>query len=184
METGDAGDAAPGPPTVAILDKPPKVKLVQQSDADLYAKKADHLSIRHASDDRVIAILEILSPGNKSSRRAIDALLAKVEAALDQGIYLLLVDLFPPTRRDPQGIHSLIWGDDAPPPPADSPLALVAYKSGEIRGAFVEPVAVGDVLLEMPLFLDEGNYVPIPLEPTYLAVWNGLPQKWKAILER
>jgi hypothetical protein len=87
--------------------------LPQESEVDLYAKKANRIAIRHASDDRVIAIVEILSPGKTSSKHAIDELLDKVWSIIDQSIHLLLIDLFQPTPRDPQGMHALIWGDSA-----------------------------------------------------------------------
>lgn len=80
---------------IAVLEHPPKVRVAQQSDAELYAKKANRRAIRHVSDDHLIAMIEILSPGNKSGRHAIDSFLDKVWAAFDQGIHLLLVDLFP-----------------------------------------------------------------------------------------
>jgi hypothetical protein len=101
----------PSSKSVALLERPPKVRLIQESELDLYAKKANRIAIRHSSDDSIIAIVEILSPGNKSSRHAMDDLLDKIWSIIDQGIHLLLVDLFPPTPRDPQGIHGLIWGD-------------------------------------------------------------------------
>jgi len=169
--------------SVALLEKPPKVRVIQESEADLYAKKANRIAIRHASDDSIIAIIEILSPGNKSSRHAIDELLDKVWSIIDQGIHLLLIDLFPPTPRDAQGIHALIWGDSASPPPAGQSLTLAAYHAVLPRRAFVEPTAVGSILIDMPLLLDEGHYVPVPLEATYQAAWRGVPQRWKAVLE-
>ncbi|MBI2805066.1 MAG: DUF4058 family protein [Planctomycetes bacterium] len=168
--------------SVALLEKPPRARVVQESDADLYAKKANRIAIRHASDDRVIALVEVLSPGNKSGRHAIDSLLEKVWSALDQGIHLLLIDLFPPTPRDPEGIHRLIWDDSAPLPPADQPLTLAAYQATQPRRAFVEPTAVGLALIDMPLFLDAEHYVPVPLETTYQAAWRGVPQRWKSVL--
>ena len=182
---GETGIAGAGKPVegLALLEKPPKVRLVQETDADLYTKKANHVAIRHSSDDRIVAVIEILSPGNKGSRHAVDEFLDKVWSMLDERIHLLLIDLFPPTRRDPQGIHGLIWGDAAPPPPADSPLTLVAYNAALPRRAFVEPTAVGTALIDMPLFLDAEHYVPLPLETTYQAAWRGVPQKWKAALE-
>ena len=33
--------------------------------------------------------------------------------------------------------------------------------------AFVEPVAVGDSLIDMPLYLEPGRHVAVPLEETY-----------------
>jgi hypothetical protein len=167
---------------VAVLERPPKVRVVQESDADLYLKKANHVVIRHASDDRVIAMIEILSPGNKSSQHAMDAFLDKVWSVIEQGIHLLLIDLFPPTPRDPNGIHGLIWGDAAPAPPADQRLTLPAYHAAPVRQAYVEPVGVGNALIDMPLFLDDSMYVPVPLEATYLAAWRGVPQRWKTVL--
>jgi Protein of unknown function (DUF4058) len=169
--------------SVALLENPPNVRVIQKSEADLYAKKADRIAIRHASDDRIIAMIEILSSGNKSSRHAIDELLDKVWSVIDQGIHLLLVDLFPPTARDPQGIHSLIWGDSAPELPDEQPLTLVAYQAGIGRTAYVEPTAVGKTLIDMPLILDDVHYVPVPLESTYQAAWRGVPQRWKTVLE-
>ena len=167
---------------MALLDKPPKVRLIQESASDTYAKKANHIAVRHASDDRIIAMIEIMSPGNKSSRHAIDALLDKAWSVIDQGIHLLLIDVFPPTNRDPQGMHSLIWGDAAPEPPPDLPLTLVSYHASAVRRAFLEPTAVGRELLDMPLFLDDLHDVSVPLEATYKSSWRGLPDRWKIVL--
>jgi hypothetical protein len=169
--------------SVALLEKRPKVRVIEESEADIYAKKANRVAIRHASDDRIIAIIEIVSPGNKGSRHGMDELLDKVWSIIDQNIHLLLIDLFPPTPRDPQGLHALIWGDAATPPPADQPLTLAAYHAVMPLCAYVEPTAVGSVLIDMPLFLDDAHYVPVPLEATYQAAWRGVPQRWKAVLE-
>ena len=178
------GNGATGRKSVAVLDMPPKVQVVQESDEDLYVKKANRIAILHVSDDGVIAIIKFLSPGNKNSRHGIDALMEKVASLIDQGVHLLLIDLFPPTSRDPQRIHGLIWGDSAPQPPAEKPLTLAAYHAAVPRRAYVEPTAVGLRLIDMPLFLDEGHYVPVPLEATYEAAWRGVPQRWKAVLEQ
>lgn len=182
--TGKAGNVpAPGK-RVALLDKPPKVQTVQEeSDVDAFAKKANRVAIRHVSDDAVVAIIEVLSPGNKSSQHAIDDFLKKVWDLLDLGIHLLLIDLFAPTPRDPDGLHARIWGADAVTPPADQPLTLAAYQASSFRRAYVEPTAIGRTLIDMPLFLDDDHYVPVPLETTYQAAWRELPQRWKDVLE-
>jgi hypothetical protein len=50
--------------------------------------------------------------------------------------------------------------------------------------ACVEPVAVGDVLPEMPLFLVPEQYVSAPLEPTYQQTWDDCPAAFKeAVIE-
>jgi hypothetical protein len=40
------------------------------------------------------------------------------------------------------------------------------------KKAYVEPVAIGDALPEMPVFLDSETDILAPLEPTYLATWD------------
>jgi hypothetical protein len=47
--------------------------------------------------------------------------------------------------------------------------------------AYVEHVAVGGVLPEMPLFLDADTYINAPLETTYQVTWAA---RWRAVLER
>ena len=108
-----------------------------------------------------------------------------IKEALAAGIHLLLVDLFPPSPRDPQGIHRAVWGDDCGEDyalPDDKPLTCVSYVGGSGAEAFVEFAAVGDALPEMPLFLTPEVYVSVPLEATYVAAWEGLPAYWRGVL--
>jgi hypothetical protein len=105
---------------------------------------------------------------------------------LYRGYHLLILDVHPPGRRDPQGIHGAIWAevcDDAYVAPADKPLTLAAYSAGQIKRAYIEPIAVGDALPEMPLFLEPEAYINVPLEATYQAAYRGVPQRWRRVLE-
>jgi hypothetical protein len=107
----------------------------------------------------------------------------KTLALIHQGVHLLVIDLFPPTKRDPQGIHKAIWDEFEEEDfelPADKPLLLAAYDAGPPRVAYVEPIAVGDVLPDMPLFLKPEFYVPAPLEATHETSWKVFP----AVLKR
>src|SRR5262245_38512154 len=63
---------------------------------DAYARMQRTLVIRHRSGDRIVAMIEVLSRGNKSSRHAIRSFLDKAVAALDSGIHFLLIDVHPP----------------------------------------------------------------------------------------
>ena len=55
--------------------------------------------------------------------------------------------------------------------PEGKPLTLAAYDAGPPPVAYVEPVAVGDRLPEMPIFLKPDLYVA-PLEATYSITWD------------
>jgi hypothetical protein len=170
---------------IALATAPPQVQFRQRAEPDLYAAKARVITIRHTSNHRVVAILEIVSPGNKNSRHGLLAFVRKAVEILKGRIHLLIVDLFPPGPRDPQGIHKAIWdefidSDFALPP--DKPLTLAAYIAGEWPEGFVEPTAVGLRLPDMPLFLTPDVYVPVPLEATYQSAWEAVPSFWRDVL--
>lgn len=155
------------------------------TEAASYARMANRIAI-YRTDNDLAAVLEIVSPGNKDSRRAVGAFAANTGAFLQAGVHLLIVDLFPPRRRDPQGIHKVIWdrlGDEPFALPADKPLTAVAYAAGSETVAYIEPLAVGDYLPEMPIFLTADQYVPCPLEATYMTAWQQMPVPLRAPLE-
>jgi hypothetical protein len=161
----------------AVQTRPPVARFVQQTEPDLYAKKANRIVVKHRRG-QVVAVIEILSPGNKASRSAFRAFVEKAVALIEQGIHLVLIDLFPPTPRDTQGVHAAIWdhlNGSAVEPPADKPLVVVAYEAGIPCTAYVNPVAVGDSLPDAPIYLTPGEYVLAPLEATYQLTWNQYP---------
>jgi hypothetical protein len=89
---------------------PPSARVIQKFEQINYAKRADRVVIRHGKG-RVVAMIEIVSPGNKDSRHALRSFVEEAADILSQGSHLVVVDLFPPTPRDPQGIHKAIWDE-------------------------------------------------------------------------
>lgn len=170
-----------------VLLAPPKIQLTAESDMEYYRRKQNHIAVRHVSGDRVVAIVEVVSPGNKSSSHAIRSFVEKAAELLDRRIQLLILDLHPPGPRDPHGIHAAIWLEiTAAPyvPPAGKPLTLAAYETDLSVKAYVSPFAVGDTLQDMPLFLQPHAHVEVPLEKSYLAAFAAVPKRWRAVLER
>jgi hypothetical protein len=49
---------------IALPVAPPQVRFIATADSDAYALKRRRIAIRHVSGDRVVAVLEIVSPGN------------------------------------------------------------------------------------------------------------------------
>lgn len=173
--------------TLAVATAPPRVQVHQQAQSESYTQLQRTLVIRHNSGDRVVALIEILGPGNKAGQFPLQQLVNKSLAALSRGIHLLILDLIPPGPRDPNGIHGVLWGELTGAiytAPTDAPLTLAAYSAGLVKEAFVEPLAVGTPLVDMPLFLMADEYVPVPLEATYLAAFAGLPARFRQVLER
>ena len=99
-------------------------------------------------------MIEVVSPGNKSGDYALRSFTTKSVDFIRNGINFVVVDLFPPTPRDPDGIHQAIWDE-----------------------------LVGDPLPDAPLFLAPGWYVNIPLEATYQASWAETPLPIRELVE-
>ena len=171
--------------TATALRTRPRTRFAAETNAEFYRRKKSSIVVRHVSGDRIVAMLEIVSPGNKSNRHAFRAFVEKACDLLEHRIHLLIVDPFPPGPRDPDGIHAAIWEqvqDDSFQLPADQPLTLVAYECDLTTRAYIEPVAVGQALPDMPLFLEPNGCVMVPLEATYETAFAVLPKRWQAVL--
>jgi hypothetical protein len=164
---------------IAVAAAPPKARFVTSAPPlDMYARKANIIGIRHRLG-KIVAVIEVVSPGNKSSQHALRSFVSKAEVFLRDGVNLLVIDLFPLSRRDPQGIHKAIWDEIVDEPfklPPDKPLTAVSYAAAPPITAYVEPMAVGEPMPSMPIFLEWGTYVPAPLEETYQATWSKRPE--------
>ncbi|MDA1015860.1 MAG: DUF4058 family protein [Planctomycetota bacterium] len=183
-----APDPSQGGSAVALADAPPVVALTQdaQDDINFYRAKQRSIVIRHVSGDRIVALIEIVSPANKHARRTLDDFLDKVSAALQNGIHVLVIDPFPAGDFDPDGIHGAIWESllaGTYEAPTGKTQTLVSYACRNPITAYIEPISVGTTLAEMPLFLTAEFYVPVPLEETYLRAWNGVPLRWRRVID-
>ncbi len=196
----DQRDSGPEPDVVAlrlrgpeptgglvVAETPPRIKQAArvETEAAAYARKANRIAIRHELG-RVVAMIEVVSPGNKDSKHAIASFVAKAVDFIRNGIHFLVVDPFPPGPRDPDGIAQAIWdalvGEPLATRPAEEPLTVAAFDAGEPLTAYVDSLAVGDPLPEAPLFLAPGWYVNVPLEETYRASWQVTPRPIRDLL--
>lgn len=171
---------------VAVVEAPPRVRRKQVIEEE-YIVLRRSLAIRHVSGHRLIAMLEIVSPSNKD--RHVEEFAVKAVTALERGVHLLLVDLFPPGPFDPHGMHDEIVRRVGPPDepydlPADEPFTLASYAAQGKIDVYLEHLTVGATLPEMPLFLRPDRYVNVPLEETYAAAYRGMPAFWRGVLER
>ena len=63
-------------------------------------------------------------------------------------------------------------------------MTLAAYESALTIRAYVRHFAVGDTLVDMPLFLEPGAHVAVPLQITYDRAFSALPLRWRSVLEK
>jgi len=172
---------------MAVAEAPPRVRRRQTVEPAALARRRT-LAVRHVRGHRLVALVEVVSPANKDrSQTALD-FAAKAVSALDLGVHLLLLDLFPPGPHDPGGMHGIIrqrlaQSDEPYDLPADEPLTLASYAAGPQVEMYLEHLAVGTALPEMPLFLRVDRTINVPLEATYQEAYRGMPAFWRDVLE-
>ncbi len=179
----------PPPPkgqgAVAVAEAPPQVSRTLILTPSGKGRRQT-LAIRHTNGHRIVALIELLSPGNKSGRDAVAQFVDKAEQAIRSGIHLVAVDVLPPGRHDPEGIHGEIVEALQGIPyelPEENQLTFVSYSAGSTPVAYLEHPVVGASLPEMPLFLTPEYYVNLPLERTYMEAYQGMPAFWREVLE-
>ena len=171
---GDSGwspDPFSSGPQTAVLPEMSVIGRVKMKKVGFNQKQ---VAIRHKSRDRLVAILEIVSPGNKSSRKEWKRFVSKATAALQNGVHVFIIDPFPPPNFYPRGTHDAIWqsvGGKRYVPPVDQPQTYASYESSdpiaqEFR-CFVQPGRPGEALPEVPLFLEPERFINVPLEELY-----------------
>jgi hypothetical protein len=164
-----------------VAELPPRIQRAGrvESEAAVYARKANRIAIHHEVG-RVVAMIEIVSPGNKDSKHAAASFIAKAVEFISNGIHVLVIDPFPPGPRDPHGMAQAMWdilvGEPLGTCPDEKLLTIAAYDAGPELTAYLDALAVGNPLPEAPLFLAPGWYVNVPLEQTYMASWDITPK--------
>jgi hypothetical protein len=156
-ETADDSRPSSGSRGRGLLPAPPKVRMTAETDMEFYRRKQSTVTVRHVSGDRIVAVVEVVSPGNKAGRHALEAFVEKAADFLEKRVHLLILDLHPPGSLDPQGIHGAIWAH----------ITGVDYKAPRDK--------------RLTLERDVGQ--DVPLEATYRSAFQGVPHRWRRVLE-
>lgn len=121
---------------------------------------------------RLVAAIEMVSPGNKDRQEHRQAFVAKCLALLQQGVCVSIVDLV--TIRDFNFYAELLRqiGHDDPALGNPPPLYAVTCRtrSRDKRSRFetwTHPLAIGEALRQLPIWLAEDLHVTLDLEASY-----------------
>lgn len=166
----------------AVANRAPAVAVQEKIDADVKDLQRT-LTIRHVSNHRIVALLEVVSPANKDREQRVNEFVLKNVDAIQRGIHVLIIDLFAASSHDPYGIHPLIRSRLQSVGESVSPRAtLASYAAGEPINAYLEFPADDEPLKKMPIFLTSDRYIDVDLEETYKRAWSGMPEFWKRVL--
>jgi hypothetical protein len=132
------------------------------------------LAVQVTQDERLVAVVELISPRNKDRPDARDAYRNRYLGYLYYGVHLLLVDV----HRRPQSwsfADSLAAALAINQPACPAPLAIsyrvgdAAATGGRLLAIWRRPLAVDAPLPTVPLALTPDLAIQVSLEPTYMA---------------
>jgi hypothetical protein len=87
-----------GVATATALQTRPRTLFMAECSFPLSPRVKSATAVRHVSDDRLVAWIEIVSPGNKAARRPFQEFINRGCELLERRIHLLIIDPFPPVR--------------------------------------------------------------------------------------
>jgi hypothetical protein len=131
------------------------------------------------SGRKLVAAIELVSPGNKDREDKRRAFLSKCASYLHEGISLLVVNLVTDRHHNLHNeLISWLQGPETAILPPKEHLFAVAYRPvvrDELTqlDVWIERCAVGSPLPTMPLRLTGDLFVPVELETTYLDICQG-----------
>jgi hypothetical protein len=153
---------------------------------DQYAQRRRSISIYREDDGQVVARIEMVSPAEKADKCALDCFVSRAATMIQQGVHLLLLDIHPPMRFDLAGVHFALWkvlGFKAPSDLIRPPMTASYRADGLPKTVVVRPLVIGQPLIDMPLMVEPGAVLNVPLEETYMAAYAGTARFYRDILE-
>ncbi len=125
------------------------------------------------SGSRLVAAIEIVSPANKDRPEHRRAFVAKCAALLQEQVSVTIVDVVTTRHFNLYGELLELIGETEPALGTDAPAVYAAACRGTRRDStwlldtWISPVAVGQPLPTLPLWLADNLAVPLELEASY-----------------
>lgn len=163
------------------------IEIEDHSENDVLDSRKNQIAVYVAASSSLVGIVRFVPSSCKHDAAQWKMILDQFDTYLQAGIHLLIVDLFPTSQYDPQGIHGAIsarLGEDSYRLPFENALTQVAYRAGEVLHTYVETTEVGGELSDMPLFLSTERYVVAPLVETYATALSGIAEPVRRALQQ
>ena len=169
-----------------VTEVSPRTRFIDEAD-HWNALRESYVAIRNKRGDRLVAIVEVVSPRNKDRADAIQAFGNKLEKALEAGCNVLVADFLRPGNHDPYGMHYAFWTRFSESPHGvtpQEPIGIASYHApmNNVQHeplAYFESVAIGYNVPSMPLFLDSGEYIHVPIQNIYDEAVATLPPPYQ-----
>jgi hypothetical protein len=126
---------------------------------------------------KLAGVIELVSPANKATVARLRAAGTKCAGHLSDGVSVMLVDV---VTAHPANLHAVmlgLLGSQVSGPGTDTNLYAVTYQPVAHNGVgrvhiWTQPMAIGQVLPTMPLWLGPELCLPVDLEATYMTTYS------------
>ncbi len=144
---------------------------------------ADSVEVQVFADDgdpRLTAAIELLSPRNKDRPQARQAFAVKCVGYLQQGCSVVVIDTVTTRRADLNAAILTLLGVDPGAAALPSSLSAVSYRAvgreeeTQQLQLWPAPLALGQPLITLPLWIAPDFSVPLDLEHSYATTCNDL----------
>ena len=173
----DRRTGRPGGGTATLEAEPAVTSVIEEAVedevAELYVRRQDRLAVRDR-ERRVVAVVEIVSVGNKDSRDRFEAFLAKSAEVIDGGAHLTVVDVHRPLGRDPRGTVDAVWERVGGRTTRLEGRSVGTIRFGRPLRLYAESLTIGEAVPSVPLFLGANGHVPLPLAEGYADAWSSM----------
>jgi hypothetical protein len=172
------------PPDDDTAELPSRLQAIPSIHEANYA--TDFLAIRESCFHTIKAAIFLVSKQDATVPYRKRALVQSAVGALTRGINVVVIDLCTNHRQPSDTISEAIWRELGNPPwerPVEASTSAVSFRTDFSVEAYLEPLRVGEVLPEIPLFLGRDLFVLLPLEATYAATWTMTPEPTRQALE-
>lgn len=143
----------------------------------LRSRRQRRIAIFSAREERRVAVLEVVLPGNKDSDRRARAFEEKILACIESGLHVLVVDPLPATEAAP-GLAAAVaraLGSGKVPLGGRCAASFEWQPEPPVVRVYNESLRVGRAIPDASLFLEPGLSVDVPLERTYREAVAAMP---------
>ena len=138
---------------------------------------ADEYEVKVYRDYDLVAAVELVSPSNKDRPETRDIFTAKCAALLKNGVCVTIVDVVTSYRANLFGglLDELGWPEQT----ADDGIYVATLRGRRVKGkrrvnTWYYPLAVGEPLPTLPLWIDDTVAVPLELDASYEEACRGV----------
>lgn len=170
-------DARPDPPRTSPAELVPTLTIAPPRFA--VQQRQRRLSVFSARDERRVAVIEVVSPGNKDSHTKARWFEATLVEYLAAALHALVVDPLPATGPAPGLAAAVVRELGALATVPAEGRCVTSFERRvdplEVR-VYHRSLTLGQALPDVPLFLEPGVWVDVRLEPSYERALSLLPR--------